>query len=749
MAVLLGVVVLVISGALLCFAFWQEQQRPPLQTVELHFGTDVTASAIEAVLAGIAGLPGRGPVLFDVLADEDGIRHYLHAQKPALDTLRGQWRGVLPSLRLDKPASPLPEDWSAHAALRLAGRYPVLRSDAVSESAAALLGALQPLARGERLLMRWALAPGRRPWLAYPAARGNRANAQTDHLGAFLGAGAPSPEHLRVLRTKYAGPVLQGVGAIAVKAARPKRAHHLIGRVISVMRSRGTVYGRIVARQRRTGKLPQLHNWPGPASRDRFAPSELVPLLGLPIGAPQVPGLTLGTSPVLLPSRRIPSKGRVLANTNWPDIDRALAQSVVGGLSHTLVCGPTGVGKSALIANVISADLRAGRGLLLLDGKGDLADDVLARIPDNRVDDVIVLDPGRELPLPGLKLFGRGSDPELTADLVLGVWRELFADSWGILSEKYLRLGLVTLAHDEAATLADLAFLFSDEGYRRRLVRQLGDPLARATWAAFEAMGPQEQAQQLGSALNKINAIIGRRLVRGVLAQTEPRFDMVEALAAGKVVVVSLSAGQIGTPAARLIGVLVVHELFKAVQARAAVPRAKRRPFMVYIDEPKVLGHLPVPLDSLFEMARGLGVGLTLGVQSLTQLSGHIQQAALTNAATIIAFRQSADDAHLLARELPGVSSEGLQGLGTFEVIARIGLGPGDTAPPATGVTLPLPAPSSDPDSVRTVSAKRYGMSLEAVDAALRQRHGLDAPTPGAEPGEDEQSGIGRMRRPS
>ncbi len=746
MVLLLSVGVLA-SGVLLC-VIWQERQRTPLQTVELHFGADVTTSAVEAMLAGIAGLPARGLVLFEVLADENGIRHFLRAPQPTLDTLRGQWRGVLPSLRLDKPSPPPPEDWTHSVALRLSGRYPVLRSDGVGESAAALLGALQPLAAGERLLVRWSLAPGRRPMLAYPAARGNRGSAQSDRLGAFLGTSAPSPEHLRVLRAKYAGPVLEGRGAISVTAGHTKRASHLISRVVSVMRSRGSVYGRITARRDGPGRL--LNNWPGTASRDRFAPSELTCLLGFPLGAPQVPGLTLGTSPVLLPSRRIPSTGRVLMASNWPGIDRALAQPVIGGLSHTLVCGPTGVGKSALIANLIVADLRAGRGFLLLDGKGDLAEDVLARIPDNRVDDVIVLDPGRDGPLPGLRLFGRGSDPELTADLVLGIFADLFADSWGPLSSKWLRAGLVLLGHDRQATLADLPFVYSHDAYRRRLLARVSDPLARATWATFEAMGPAERVHQLAAPLNKIEQVIGRRVVRGVLAQTEPKLDMHEALRRGRVVIVTLAVGKIGSPAARLIGALTIHQLFLAVQARASLAPRARRPFFAYVDEPKVLGDIPVPLDSLYELARGLGVGILLSAQSPVQLPAGLRSAATTNASTLVAFRQSAEDAHLLARELPGVSGEGLQHLGPFEVIARIGLGPGDVTAPVSGRTFPLPPTTSDPEAIRRASADRYGVDPASVDAALAERHGPgDKSTPSAGPGEDKQFGIGRVRRPS
>ena len=249
--------------------------------------------------------------------------------------------------------------------------------------------------------------------------------------------------------------------------------------------------------------------------------------------------------------------------------------------------------------------------------------------------------------------------------------------------------------------------------------------MLKATWAQFEALSPEGRAQQLGSPLGKVNELVGRRVVRSVLAQSEPKWDMREVLRQGQVVIVSLSPGVIGSPASRLLAALVIHELFQAVQARSQVPAARRRPFYVYVDEPKVFTDIPMPLDSLFELARGLGVGLTLSAQSISQLPTDLARSALTNAATLVAFRQNADDAKLLARELPGVSAEELQALGRFEIAARIGLGPGDVSPPVTGRTVAPPEPISDPEAVRRESAARYGNDPKEVDAALLERHGL------------------------
>jgi hypothetical protein len=138
-----------------------------------------------------------------------------------------------------------------------------------------------------------------------------------------------------------------------------------------------------------------------------------------------------------------------------------------------------------------------------------------------------------------------------------------------------------------------------------------------------------------------------------------------------------------------------------------------------------VLGSLPVPLDSLFETARGMNCGVTMAAQSLSQLPASVQRAATTNAATIAAFRPGAEDASRIARELPGLSADELQRLEPYTVALRLGLGPGHVAPVCTVRTLPLTEPTADVDGLRRASSQRYGREAEAVDAALRVRHGL------------------------
>jgi hypothetical protein len=742
-AAILGAMVLTLGGVLSGLLI-DRRRVGVMESVELRFGEDVSESAVWGVLGSISGLPMSVVVVLEVVGDADGIRHYLHAERATIDVLRAHLRGLLPGVRLEPVEPDKAITWRAAARVRWGGRHPLLLSDRNSETAAALLGGLSGLRAGEKVMVRWMLRPARGPYLS------ERQSRSQTHGGGLLARLLPEqpidPAHLRALRSKYSGPVLRAQAVVAVAARSDGQSANLLTRVAAALRARSGLRGRPVIRYCRSPRMQRFVERVPLSRGSLFSPAEIMGLIGWPIDGPRVPGLVLGVAPQLIPSPRIPQKGgRVLAHSTWPGMEtRALAQPLIGALNHMVVAGPSGVGKSGLLAAAVAQDLAAGRGCLVLDGKGDLAEEILRRVPSRRRGEVIVLDPGRKGPVPGLRVFG-GGDPELAGDLLLGVLRSIFIDSWGVRSDKWLRAALVTLAQDPSATLADLPFLFSSEVFRRRMVGRLKDPMLKATWAQFEALSPEARAQELGSPLGKINELVGRRVVRSVLAQPAPKWDMREVLRRGQVVIVSLSPGTIGSPASRLLAALVIHELFQAVQARAQLSPVTRQPFYVYVDEPKVFTDIPVPLDSLFELARGLGVGLTLAAQSISQLPADLARSALTNAATLVAFRQNADDAKLLARELRGVTAEELQALGRFEIAARIGLGPGDVSPPVTGRTMPPPEPISDPEAIRRESAARYGSDPHDVDAALLERHGLNDQATGDIEG--DETPLRRRRR--
>src|SRR5262249_1070438 len=157
-------------------------------------------------------------------------------------------------------------------------------------------------------------------------------------------------------------------------------------------------------------------------------------------------GLRLAGGRVFPPAQELPSAGRVVGRAVYPGMERPIAIAPADALMHMLVSGPTGSGKSTLLLNLITQDLRAGNGLILIDPGGDLARDVTEQIPPSRAGDLIFLNPADAQTAVGLNpLHCQLDDAELVADQLLDLIRQQ-ADNWGPVIEETLKATLVLLA---------------------------------------------------------------------------------------------------------------------------------------------------------------------------------------------------------------------------------------------------------------------------------------------------------------
>ncbi len=69
-------------------------------------------------------------------------------------------------------------------------------------------------------------------------------------------------------------------------------------------------------------------------------------------------------------------------------------------MRHMCLFGQTGTGKSTMMESMILQDMRSGQGLAVIDPHGDMVDGILGKIPESRIDDVILFDVlDRERPL--------------------------------------------------------------------------------------------------------------------------------------------------------------------------------------------------------------------------------------------------------------------------------------------------------------------------------------------------------------
>jgi type IV secretory pathway TraG/TraD family ATPase VirD4 len=110
--------------------------------------------------------------------------------------------------------------------------------------------------------------------------------------------------------------------------------------------------------------------------------------------------------------------------------ERPVALGVPDARHHLHVIGATGSGKSTLLGTMILADAEAGRGIVLIDPKGDLVTDILSRLPKSAADRVVLFDADSKSQPPCLNPLD-GGETDLTVDNLVSVFRRVYSAFWG------------------------------------------------------------------------------------------------------------------------------------------------------------------------------------------------------------------------------------------------------------------------------------------------------------------------------
>ena len=518
---------------------------------------------------------------------------------------------------------------------------------------------------------------------------------------------------------------------LGVRAASPLRQRTLLQGLLGALRLLEGPGVRLRARTEHPAKLDSVRR-PWRAGLELGA-GETVAMAGWPIGELPLPLLGSGHPRLVAPPPEVGSGSsqRVVGASVVPGKEELVRLPISDAIYHTHLLGPTGVGKSTVLLALALADAAEGRGLLLLDPKGDLATDFLARLPQERAEDVVVLDPTNPCPVGFNPLAGPPELAVVTAEAVLGVLAELFRDSWGIRTADVLSAALLTLARIPQATLVWLVPLLTNPAFRHRVLALAPpDPLGTDVfWQGYEAKPVRTQAVEVAPVLNKLRQLMLRPGLRAMLGQAQPRFGLADLLERRRIVVVNLNQGLLGAGAARLLGTLLVAQLWQHLLARQAEPPERRQIVSVYIDEVQAfLAGLPGSLADALAQARSLGAAFHLAHQYRGQLSAEMIQAVETNARSKVYFALSATDAAAAARLAPELEAADFQLLAQYQAYATV-MHQGRRSGWFSLATRPAPPAVRDPALLYAASHARYGIPAEQTEADLIALTSSSAPS--------------------
>ena len=690
------------------------RSSPELVWREIHWPDELEPEAALGLLRQIATDRLIGLIVFEIEGSGGDLVYRVGVAKPALGRVEQLVAALLPEVALT--AAPARRQFDHAWRVELTSRHRPLQIAEPERVTRAVLTGVTAAGKSERICVQWLLGRTRAPRPV--AAAESSVSVEPWWRPLLQGESKLDAEQRRALQAKRGEHTFACTGRVGIQSSKGRSRGLAVGVLAGLRLAEGPGVGLKLIREsaRCINEVSVPWRWPL-----RLNVLELVGLLGWPLGDSPLPGLPRNQSRLLRADARLRAHGRVLAVSSAPGDSGLLGLSAKDARHHLHVIGPTGTGKSTLLANLIVQDIAAGRGVVLIEPKGDLVTDVLARIPDGRRGDVVVLDPAEsEFPVGLNPLLGRGRRPELVADQVLAVFHGLWKNNWGPRMQDILHSALLTLASQSEASLCLLPALLTNEAVRRRLLASVDDPIGlEPFWAWYDQISDAERQQAIAPVLNKLRPFLLRRSVRAIVGQVQPRFRIDEVFTQRKVVLVSLAKGLIGPEASALLGSLFVAELWQAILGRAAIAPEKRHSAMVYLDEFGDYVHLPTDMADALAQARGLGVGLTLAHQHLGQLPGNLRAAVLANARSRVCFQLSGEDAQVMAK-LNGdtLKPRDFQRLRRFQVYLQL-IAAGEQTGWASGRTLPLPAASADPQTIRALSRARYGRPVAEVEAEI------------------------------
>lgn len=352
---------------------------------------------------------------------------------------------------------------------------------------------------------------------------------------------------------------------------------------------------------------------------------------------------------------------------------------------HLYIIGGTGNGKTTMLFYSILQDIKAGKGVAVLDPHGDLAERILRYIPNERIADVIYMNPDDlaypiavnllEIPenITGDDLL---REKDLVTEATISVLRKVFSDddSGGHRIEYVLRNSIQTVLTLKNPTLFTIFELLNDATFRRKVTSTLKDKYLKDFWD--NELGKAGEFQRVKMAAG-ITAKIGRFLfsasAKRILEQPHSTINFEDILASKKILICNFSKGLLGEDTSALFGTTVLSKLQTAALRRAKMPEQDRVPFYVYVDE--FQNFATTGFVQMLSEARKYKLYLTMAEQSTSQQDQErLVDIILANVGSLVCFRSGspADERRILPLFSPYVEQGEIANLPAFSYFVRI-----------------------------------------------------------------------------
>ncbi|MEK7564247.1 MAG: TraM recognition domain-containing protein [Patescibacteria group bacterium] len=469
-------------------------------------------------------------------------------------------------------------------------------------------------------------------------------------------------------------------------------------------------------------------------SPDKVLPMNLMELSSVfhfPVGLsgqPQLKEAKAGIAPAPIEMGNV---GISLGTNSYRGKDTRIHMAREDRMRHFYVIGQTGTGKTNILLNMITEDIRNGDGCCYIDPHGTDIQTILSRIPKERIDDVIYFDPAYTARPMGLNMLEY--DPKypeqktFVVNELMGIFNKLFdmKVGGGAMFEQYFRNSAFLVMEDpeSGSTLLEITRVLADKEFRDLKLARCKNPIIKQFWVSAEqTTGDQSLANFVPYISSKFDNFISNDIMRPVVLQQNSVFNFRKIMDEKKILLVNLSKGRLGDINANLIGLVLVGKIQMAALSRVDMFGKPMNDFYLYIDEFQNV--TTDSIASILSEARKYRLSLNIAHQYISQLEENIKNAVFGNVGSMAVFRVGTEDANFLEPKFkPTFSAHDITKLDNYNAYMSMLVKGQPTKPFNIKTDAPEVGNPDIVDSLKELSYVKYGRDRAEVEQEIMDRY--------------------------
>lgn len=402
-------------------------------------------------------------------------------------------------------------------------------------------------------------------------------------------------------------------------------------------------------------------------------------------------------------------------------------------MKHMYIIGKTGVGKSELLKQMITQDIKNGEGVGVIDPHGDLIEDLLQIIPPERAEDVILFDPSDTNRPMGLNMLEADTEEErhYVVSSIVGLMYKLYdPNQTGIIGPRFehaIRNAMLTVMSRPGNTFIEVVRALTDAKYVQDILPYVQDPIVRRYWTDQIAQTSDfHKSETLDYIVSKFGRFVTNRTMRNIIGQSQSAFNFRDVMDNQKILLVNLSKGKIGEENSSFLGLILVPKILIAAMSRQNIAKDQRKDFFLYVDE---FQNFATPdFAQILSEARKYSLSLIVANQFIGQMEEEVKNAIFGNVGTLASFRVGVTDANYLQHEFqPTFNEADLINIDRFNCYIRSVVN-GEPIPPFsldTTKDMEQEKAAMNPrvsELIKELSRLKYGKDVKVIEQIIGER---------------------------